>query len=131
VSTPRVLGNAGVGAALKSVSWRAAIPIAIDDRWRRRHAQDVELAVYFCCLEALQNVAKHAGAGATATVRLTDEAGRPRFMIEDDGVGFDARHVERGAGLDNIADCVSACGGVVSIDSAPGRGTRISGLMPA
>jgi signal transduction histidine kinase len=87
--------------------------------------------VYFSCLEALQNAAKHAGPGAAATVRLTEDDGRVRFTIEDDGVGFDPRAVERGAGLDNIADRVSAAGGILHIDSAGGRGARVSGVLPA
>ena len=64
-------------------------------------------------------------------MRLTEEDGRVRFTIEDDGVGFDPVSVERGAGLHNIADRVSAAGGVLRIDSARGRGTSISGLLPA
>jgi len=79
----------------------------------------------------LQNAAKHAGPDATATIRLTEEGGRIGFTIEDDGVGFDPRTVERGAGLDNIADRVSAAGGMLRIDSARGRGTRVRGLLPA
>jgi signal transduction histidine kinase len=64
-------------------------------------------------------------------VRLSEEDGRVRFTIEDDGVGFDPTSVDRGAGLDNIADRVSAAGGVLSIESALGRGTSVSGLLPA
>jgi signal transduction histidine kinase len=127
---PKILGDAGVGAALRSVARHAAIPIAIDDRWRRRHPDEIELAAYYSCLEALQNAAKHAGPGASATVRLTEEGSRVRFTIEDDGVGFDPASVERGAGLENIADRVSAAGGVVRIDAASGRGTRVSGVLP-
>ena len=128
---PKILGDLGVGAALRSVSRTAAIPITVDDRWQRRHRDDIEHAVYFSCLEALQNAAKHAGPAATATVRLSEEDGRVRFTIEDDGVGFDPMSVDRGAGLDNIADRVSAAGGVLSIESALGRGTSVSGLLPA
>ena len=116
---------------LRSVSRHAAIPVAIEDGWRGRHSEEIELAVYYSCVEALQNAAKHAGPGVTATVRLTEDEGRVRFTVEDDGVGFDPRSVERGAGLDNIADRVSAAGGLLRIDSARGRGTRVSGLLPA
>jgi signal transduction histidine kinase len=128
---PKLLGDAGVSAALRSVSRHAAIPVAIEDGWRGRHSEEIELAVYYSCVEALQNAAKHAGPGATATVRLSEDEGRVRFTVEDDGAGFDPRSVERGAGLDNIADRVSAAGGMLRIDSARGRGTRVSGLLPA
>lgn len=128
---PQILGDAGVGAALRSVSAHAAIPVVIDDRWRRRHPQEIELAVYFSCLEALQNTAKHAGPGVTATIQLTEEDGRVRFVVADNGVGFHPNSVERGAGLNNIADRVSTVGGVLAIDTAEGRGTRVSAVLPS
>jgi signal transduction histidine kinase len=128
---PKVLGDAGVGAALRSVARHAAIPVVIDDHWRHRHPQEIELAVYFSCLEALQNTAKHAGPGVTATVQLTEQDGRVRFVVADDGVGFRPHSVARGAGLDNIADRVSAVGGMLAIDAAEGRGTRVSAVLPS
>jgi signal transduction histidine kinase len=127
---PRVLVVSGVAAGLRAVAGRAAIPITIEDRGLRRHPESVELTVYFCCLEALQNAAKHAGPGASATVRLSDEDGLVRFEIEDDGVGFEPQSIEHGAGLANIADRVSAAGGNVCISSVRGRGTRVQGQLP-
>jgi signal transduction histidine kinase len=128
---PQFLAEAGTAAALRSHSRHAAIPIRIEDGWRRRHRDDVELAVYFSCLEALQNAAKHAGAGSMATVRLTEDEAWVSFTVEDDGIGFDPQSVARGAGLDNIADRVSAAGGTLRIDSARHRGTRVTGRLPA
>jgi signal transduction histidine kinase len=127
---PKILGDAGVGPALRSVARNGAMPVAVDDRWQRRHGDGIELAVYYSCVEALQNAAKHAGSDATATVRLTEDDACVCFTVEDDGCGFDARSVSRGAGLDNIADRVSAVGGSLRIDSAPGRGTRVAGRLP-
>jgi len=128
---PKTLGDFGVAAALRSVSRESAVPIAIVDGWRRRHADEIELAVYYSCLEATQNAAKHAGGGATVTVRLDEGDGWVDFAIDDDGVGFDPGAAAHGAGLDNIADRVSAAGGTLRIDSAPGRGTRVSARLPA
>ena len=108
----------------------AAIPVSISDEGVRRHSGAVELAVYFCCLEALQNVAKHAGPGASAGVRLSDGDGELRFRVEDDGQGFEPELIEPGAGLSNFADRLSAVGGAVQIDSSAGRGTRIAGRIP-
>ena len=85
---PQILADAGVAAALRSASRSAAIPVAIENRWRGRQPENVELAVYFACLEALQNAAKHAGPGVRATVRLTEDGGRVRFMVEDNGPGL-------------------------------------------
>ena len=96
-----------------------------------RQSEAVETAVYFCCLECIQNAAKHAGPGATATIRLGQEADRVRFSVEDDGRGFDPAAVEQGAGLTNLSDRVAAVGGSLRIDSRPGAGTRIAGDLPA
>ncbi len=128
---PQVLAQAGIGAALRAQSRKAALPVDVVDGLRRRHNDELELAVYFSCLEALQNAAKHAGAGATATIRLGESDGWVSFTVEDDGVGFDPRSVARGAGLDNIADRVSAAGGSLQIESARHRGTRVTGRLPA
>ena len=52
------------------------------------------------------------------------------FHICDDGVGFDPASVAQGAGLTNLADRIAGLGGVLRIDSAPGRGTRVIGNVP-
>ena len=128
---PTILGQAGVATALRSAARRAAIPITIEDHLPRRYAPNVELAVYFCCLEALQNAAKHAGPGAVAAVRLFEDNGHVRFTIEDDGVGFEPSTADRGSGLANMTDRVSAAGGTLRIERTGGHGTRVSGQLPA
>ena len=65
------------------------------------------------------------------TIRLSEAEGHVRFSVEDDGAGFDQDAIERGAGLTNLADRVAAVGGTLRIDAAPGRGTRVSGSLPA
>jgi signal transduction histidine kinase len=127
---PTLLSEHGLAAALRSVSLYAAIPVSIEAHGLRRYPEPVELAVYFSCLEALQNAAKHAGPGASATVSLSEDDGFVRFTIEDDGVGFEPPSLKRGTGLTNIADRTSALGGTVRIDSATGVGTRVSGQVP-
>ena len=123
--------NRGVGAALAAVADRSAMPISIQDAGLRRHSQTVETTVYYCCLECLQNAAKHAGPGASATIRLGEKDGRVSFGVDDDGAGFDPDAIERGAGLTNLADRVAAVGGTLQIDAGPGRGTHIAGEIPA
>ena len=86
--------------------------------------------MYFCCLEALQNAAKHAGPGASASIWLSDGDGDLRFRVEDDGMGFEPAAVEPGAGLSNLAERLSAVGGSIRIDSTAGRGTCIAGQIP-
>jgi signal transduction histidine kinase len=128
---PAVLADRGVGMALKAAARSSAMPVRVGDGWRGRHPEEIETTVYFCCLECLQNAAKHAGRGASATVRLRQADGCVGFSVEDDGTGFDPDAVERGAGLTNLADRVAAVGGTLEIYARPGRGTRISGEIPA
>jgi signal transduction histidine kinase len=127
---PQVLAQYGLAAAIRSAVQTAAIPVSVTDEGVRRHSGAVELAVYFCCLEALQNAAKHAGQGASASVWLSDADGELRFRVEDDGQGFEPERIEPGAGLSNLADRLSAVGGAIRIDSATGRGTCIAGHIP-
>ncbi|HZA74811.1 MAG TPA: histidine kinase [Acidimicrobiales bacterium] len=134
---PPVLIDRGLVAALESAATRAALPVeVVADGDVGRFPQDVEAAVYFCCLEALQNAGKHAGEGAVATVtiaRQPDPDGRDRltFTVADNGSGFDpAALAGRGHGFVNMSDRLGAIGGNVEVDSAPGRGTRVSGTVP-
>ena len=106
------------------------MPVRVETDGVGRQPEALESAVYFCCVEGLQNVAKHAGRGASTTVQLTQLDGHVIFSISDDGVGFDPGAVERGAGLTNLADRVGALGGSLRIDSAPGRGTCVVGDVP-
>ena len=127
---PPILADQGIGAALASVARSSAMPVGIRDGWLGRHSEAVETTVYFCCLEGLQNAAKHAGHGASATIRLSEADGWVSFSVEDDGAGFDPDDVERGAGLTNLTDRVTAVGGTLQIDGGPGRGTHIRGEIP-
>jgi signal transduction histidine kinase len=128
---PPILADRGVGAALLVVARRSAMPVKIRNGWRRRHPEAVETAVYFCCLECLQNAAKHAGPGASATIRLSEQDDGVSFVVKDDGAGFDPGEVGRGAGLTNLADRVATVGGTLEIDAGSGRGTRVTGKIPA
>ena len=125
---PPALAREGVAPALRLVG--AAIPVTIADRGLGRHPTAVERAVYFCCLEALQNAAAHAGPGAAATVTLARDGRELCFTVADDGAGFDLARVEPGAGLANMRERVEVLGGALVIDTAPGRGTRVCGRVP-
>ena len=127
---PAVLGDRGVGAAVTAIARTSAMPIRVGDEWRGRRAAAIETTVYFCCLECLQNAAKHAGRGASATVRLFEDDGHVSFTVEDDGAGFHPGTARRGNGLTNLADRVAAVGGTLTIDSANGRGTRVTANIP-
>jgi signal transduction histidine kinase len=129
-SVPPILRAQGLGPALHEVAQRSPMPVRVETDGVGRQPEALESAVYFCCLEGLQNVAKHAGRGAWTTVQLTQLDGHLVFSISDDGVGFDPGTVQRGAGLTNLADRVGALGGSLRIDSAPGQGTCVVGDVP-
>ena len=96
-----------------------------------RYPQQVEAAVYFCCLEALQNAGKHAGEGAEATITLREEEGALLFEVADTApASTSGRGAPQGHGFVNMSDRVGAFGGSVAVDSAPGQGTRIGGRIP-
>jgi signal transduction histidine kinase len=126
---PPLLAEKGLGVALESQARKATIPVSVDADGLGRYAQDVEAAVYFSVLEALQNVQKYAQA-SQATVRLREEGGALRFEVADDGRGFDIATTARGSGLTNMADRIDALDGDVQLTSEPGRGTQLRGSLP-
>jgi signal transduction histidine kinase len=128
---PPLLVDRGLVEALGAAAGRAAIPTNLEAEKIERYPADVEAAVYFCCLEALQNAGKHAGEGARAVVRIWEEEGGLLFEVADDGAGFDlSQQRADGAGFVNMGDRVGAIGGSLGVHSAPGQGTRISGRIP-
>jgi signal transduction histidine kinase len=94
-----------------------------------RYPQEIESAVYFSCLEALQNIAKYADA-SHVEVLLGATDTRVRFEVRDDGVGFDPSSTGYGTGLQGIADRLAALEGSVDVRSAPGSGTILAGELP-
>lgn len=104
--------------------------MTIRDSGMTRHSEALESALYFCCVECLQDAAKHAGPGASVTVNLSQFDGHVRFSVDDDGAGFDPGNFSRGDGLTNLGDRVASLGGELTIESLPGQGTRITGDLP-
>lgn len=127
---PPLLADQGLVAALEAQARKSAVPVHVESDGIGRYPQEAEAAVYFCALEALQNTGKYAEA-AQATIRLHEEAGAIAFEVADDGVGFDPAARGYGTGLQGMADRLSALGGELSVDSAPGRGTIVRGRVPA
>jgi signal transduction histidine kinase len=126
---PPLLADRGLEAALRSHVRTVPVPVTIDSSIEGRCSREVEAAAYFCTLEALQNVYRHAAAGR-AVVRLDQIQGILRLEVEDDGHGFDPARIPTGSGLTNIADRADALGGSVDIRSAPGDGTTIVIELP-
>src|SRR2546428_952470 len=94
-----------------------------------RYDPDVEAAVYFCCLEALQNAAKHAHASRTA-IHLEQRDSHLRFAVTDNGIGFDPERAVTGAGVQNMKDRLASLGGTLTVQSRPGAGTIVTGILP-
>jgi signal transduction histidine kinase len=127
---PPLLSSSGLAEALSAACRRAALPASVDVIGVGRHPAEIESAVYFCCLEALQNAGKYAGAGASAHIRLWEDSRVLRFEVADDGSGFESNGQNAGAGLTNMRDRLGAVGGSITVESAPGRGTKLSGTLP-
>jgi signal transduction histidine kinase len=127
---PPLLADKGLAVAIEAQVRRAAVPTTVRGNDVGRYPREVEAAVYFSCLEALNNVAKYAEA-SSATVSLSQANGTLTFSVADDGVGFDTSKVDHGTGLQGIADRLDAIGGDVLVLSAPGKGTTVTGTVPA
>jgi signal transduction histidine kinase len=125
---PPLLAEQGLVMALRAQAARSPVPVLIEAGQVGRYPQDTESTVYFCTLEALQNVAKHARA-SRVTVRLSGSGGALEFSVSDDGAGFPAG-TSHGSGLQGMSDRLAAHGGTLTVRSRPGQGTTITGRLP-
>ena len=126
---PPLLADQGLVLALQAQARKTPVPVTIEADGIRRYPQDVEATVYFCALEALQNIAKYAGA-SRADVGLSCSGGSLQFIITDDGTGFDTAEARDGTGLQGMADRLAALGGTLHLRSQPGQGTTVYGRLP-
>ena len=125
---PPLLSDKGLEAALTAQARKSPVPTEVHAERLVRSSRDVEAAIYFCVLEALQNVAKYARANR-ADVRLFASNGALTFVVEDDGVGFDPT-TSSGSGLINMRDRLEALGGGLDVRSSVDRGTTVTGTVP-
>ena len=126
---PPLLAEQGLVMALRAQAARSPVPVLLEAGQVERYPQDAESTVYFCTLEALQNVAKHARA-SRVTVRLSGSGDTLEFSVSDDGAGFPAG-TSHGSGLQGMSDRLAAHGGILAVRSRPGQGTTITGRLPA
>jgi signal transduction histidine kinase len=128
---PALLTEQGLSEALRAAGRSAPVPTMVDAAGIGRYPPEVESTVYFACLEALHNAAKHAHGASGVKISVSQSDGL-RFEVHDDGYGFEVDgSVNGGAGLTNIRDRLAAVGGTLEVRSAPGRGTTIAGMIPA
>jgi signal transduction histidine kinase len=126
---PPLLAEQGLAMALRAQAARSPVPVVLEADEIGRYSQDTESTVYFCALEALQNVAKHARASAV-TVGLSGSGEVLEFSVSDDGTGFPAAAARHGSGLRGMSDRLAAHGGTLAVTSQPGQGTTITGRLP-
>jgi signal transduction histidine kinase len=126
---PPLLVDSGLIEALRAAAHRNPLPVDVEADGIGRYGSETEAAIYFCCLEALQNAAKHAP-DASVEVRLWEESGGLLFTVTDDGPGFDPAKAQRGHGYVNMADRLGAIGGTVRWDSEIGTGSQVRGSVP-
>jgi signal transduction histidine kinase len=127
---PPLLESDGLTSALEDIADQSPLPVAMECDGTDRFPAAVEAAVYFCCLEALQNVAKHAGAGTRAVIQLSKDEDELHFAVSDDGSGFDISAPNGSAGMQNMTDRIGALGGTICVTSRPGAGTKVEGWVP-
>ena len=128
---PPVLSDRGLLPALESAAQKSAIPTVVEAIAEiPRYQREIEAAVYFTCMEALTNASKHAGEGASVTIKVREDAGVLFFEVADSGAGFDMAGKGLGAGFTNMADRVGAVGGTFEVHSALGQGTKVTGRIP-
>ncbi len=126
---PPLLADRGLAVALQSQASKATLPVHVDADGVGRYPQELEAALYFCTLEALQNVQKYAQA-SSATVRLREDGGQLLVEVVDNGCGFDVAIAARGAGLTNMEDRLEALGGRLLIETSPAHGTTLRATVP-
>jgi signal transduction histidine kinase len=127
---PPLLADKGLHDALASAARRAVRPTTVRADNLGRYPAEAEATVYFCVLEAMQNAAKYAGEAARITVDVREDDSGLVFVVADDGVGFDVREHGMGAGFQNMLDRLGSLGGTLRVESAPSRGTRVTGVLP-
>jgi signal transduction histidine kinase len=126
---PPLLMDSGLNEALRAAASRSPLSVSVTANGIGRYPTDHEAAVYFCCLEALQNAAKHAP-DATVAITVGEDAGMLRFEVCDDGPGFDQAVATAGHGFVNMSDRLGAIGGTVEWRSTPGSGAVVAGSVP-
>ncbi len=128
---PPLLADQGIVPALEAHIRKVGAHTTVDAPGLagRRFDADVEACAYFCCLQAIQNVLRHAG-NTPSRVRLGLDGDELTFEIADDGPGFDVARTPRGMGLQIIQDRVDALEGSLEVRSDT-SGTTVAVRVPS
>ena len=126
---PAILADLGLAAALEAQARRSPLTVEVHADGIHRYPPEIEAAVYFCCLEALQNAVKHAQA-TTMVINVAESGGELTFTAVDNGRGIDVAGARRGSGIQNMMDRMAALHGSLDLGTAPGGGTSVSARLP-
>lgn len=126
---PAILDREGVDGALRRAVTRLGISAVIEVDEAVPLPPGFDAAFYFCCLEALENVARHAGSGVNVVVRVRTTVSEAAFEVIDDGKGFAVEEVDVHSGLQHIADRIEALDGTLVVDSSE-SGTTVRAVVP-
>ena len=127
---PTTLARSGLGRAFRWLAARHPGNLIVTEASAGRFSPEIELAIYYCGLEAVQNASKHAGPDARISIRLYVKVGQLHLEVRDDGGGFDVAHVRDGDGLQNMRDRLGAVGGRLDVVSKAGKGTLVAASAP-
>ena len=127
---PAPLANFGLAGALRAAALCGPVPTTVVSDGETRYPRELETAAYFCCLEAMQNAAKHAREATGIRVELSERDGALRLEVRDDGPGFEPKDTVTGNGLANMRDRLATVGGELEVRSARGAGTRVLASIP-
>ena len=127
---PAALTDYGLASAIGELARRSGSAVSVTRASEDRFAPETEAAMYYCCLEAIQNTSKHAGPDARTSIRLYTDADQLHLDVRDDGPGFDPSRAPDGAGLENMRDRLGAIDGYVEILCEPGHGTLVAAHAP-
>lgn len=126
---PTVLADRGLAGSLRTLALRFPGRVSLSEVIERRFAPEIEAALYYCCLEATQNVTKHAGPDARTSIRVYLDGRELRLEVRDDGAGFDLSAPLQGIGLQSMRDRLGAVGGHAEVASRPGAGTVVTAAV--
>jgi signal transduction histidine kinase len=125
---PPLLADQGLTAAVTTQAGKAPVPVEVDAAGIGRYPAEIETAIYFCCMEALHNAARHAP-GSAVRISLAEDRGQVMFTVTDDGPGFDPAAEAAGSGLRNMSDRLAALGGSCQVETRTSRGTAVAGRV--
>jgi signal transduction histidine kinase len=127
---PPILSDWGLVAALQRLHTPASATVTVSGLGVGRHPPELESAVCYCCLEAIQNAIKHGGPSVKVSVALREGPDELSFRVTDTGPGFDASRLHEGTGLHNMRDRLGAVDGHISLITTPGSSTTVTGTVP-